>query len=152
FIAVRPSHMAFLYRARLRDATGQDFNTLYLYDFERHQEMPFFGKNPVWSPDGESLAGSRLSESLIYELWTVNLQTEETGFIANGCNPQYSPDGLWLAYDLHDNSQWQGYTDCFASGQVEAMNLETGEKVLLSAGLKKFVTLISWVTHNSAGQ
>lgn len=152
FLSVRSG--TFLYRARLRDATGQDFNELYLYDFESHQKMPFFGKNPVWSPDGEALAGSRLSESQppIYELWTVNVQTGEASFIANGCNPQYSPDGRWLAYDLHDNSQWQGYTDCFASGEVEAVNLQTGEKVLLSAGLEKFVTLVGWVTHNSAGQ
>ncbi len=152
FLSVRSG--AFLYRARLRDAAGQDFNALYLYDFESHQKMPFFGKNPVWSPEGESLAGSRLSESQppIYELWTVNIKTGEARFIANGCNPQYSPDGLWLAYDLHDNSQWQGYTDCFASGQVEAVNLQTGEKVLLSAGLEKFVTLVGWVNHNSAGQ
>ncbi len=137
-----------LYRARLRDATGTDFNGLYLYDLatETTLEMPFFGKNPVFSPDGALLAGSRLGETSppLYELWVVDLATGEEQLIANACNPQFSPDGAWLAYDLHDNAQWQGYTDCFANGQVEAVNLATQQKILLSAGLTGYLQLEQW--------
>lgn len=151
FLSVRPDHPSFLFRARLRDAAGNDFNGLYLYDFQTGEThtMPFFGKNPVWSPDGVFLAGSRLtqrnSQPPIYELWVSHVETGAENFIANGCNPQYSPDGAWLAYDLHESSQWQGYTDCFANGQVAAIRLDTGETLLLSKGLEKFVTLVGWI-------
>ena len=110
--------------------------------------MPFFGKDPVWSPDGVVLAGSRLAElgdgSSLYGVWIVSLETGDERMIAYGCNAQWSPDGIWLAYDLHDDVQRQGYTDCFANGQVEGFNVGTGERVLFSEELTGYVTLISW--------
>lgn len=146
FIALRPHTSEFLYRARLRDVSGTDFNALYLYNLEtgENAEAPFFGKTPVWSLDGMTLAGSRFGETL-YELWLVNLETGEERFVANGCNPQFSSDGIWLGYDLHDNPISLNYTDCFANGLVEAYHLETHEKILLSAGLEGYFTLAGWV-------
>ena len=151
FIAERPQLPGFLYRARVRDANGEDFNALYFYDLSagESEPMPFFGKNPVWSPDGIKLAGSRLGRQEngqpIYHIWTVNLFTTKEVMIAPGCNPQWSPDGERLAYDQHENVEWQGYVDCFANGQVEAYHLATEEKVSLSAGLAGFVQLVGWL-------
>jgi hypothetical protein len=146
FIATRPQHEGFLYRARVRDGEGIDHNALFWHDLTDSHPMPFFGKDPVWSPDGNSLAGSRFNdETALYELWIINVVSGEERFIANACNPQFSPDGAWLAYDLHENAIWTAYTDCFASGQVEALNISTGERVLLSDGLPDFVTLIGWL-------
>jgi hypothetical protein len=151
-VAVRPQASAFLYRAHLRDGTGVDRNGLYLYDLESQtsHEMPYFGKDPVWSPDGMWLAGSRLDDTdspPLYTLWIANILTGEERSLTYGCNPQWSPDGEWLAFDGHDNAQWQGYTDCFANGQVHGINLETGEQVLFSEGLPDYVTLVGWVEN-----
>ena len=153
FISVRPMQPGLLYRARLRDSTGNEFNALYLYDLATGVSIaiPYFGKKPVWSPDGIALAGSRLhqaeAEPLLYHLWISNLETGIEQEIAPACNPQWSPDGAWLAYDHHDNPFWQNYMDCFANGQVAAVNLETGEKVLLSANLSGAAQLIGWLAE-----
>jgi hypothetical protein len=152
FIAARPKHSGFLYRARLRDGTGVDHNGLYLYDLatQSNLAMPYFGKDPVWSPDGIWLAGSRLDEDSnppLYTVWIANILTGEERPLGHGCNPQWSPDGKWLAFDGHDNSQWQGYTDCFAGGQVYGINLENGEQILFSEGITDFVTLVGWVAN-----
>ena len=148
FIAPRPKHPGFLFRTRIRDARGTDRNALFYHDMTRAQPMPFFGKDPVWSPDGLSLAGSRLRNlddgTPRYRLWLVEVISGDETYLADGCNPQFSPDGAWLAYDLHENATWQSYTDCFASGQVEALNIHTDARVLLSDGLSEFVTLIGW--------
>jgi hypothetical protein len=145
FVAMRPGHDGFLYRARVRDGEGIDHNALFWHDLSDSHPMPFFGKDPVWSPDGNSLAGSRFNdETTLYELWMIDVISGEARFIANACNPQFSPDGAWLAYDLHENAIWTAYTDCYASGQVEALNISSGERVLLSDGLPDFVTLIGW--------
>lgn len=151
FIAENPDQTGFLYRARLRDANGTDHNALYFYDFTRvnSQEMPFFGKDPIWSLDGKRLAGSRFEQlpdqAPLYMIWMVDLESGEEIQIAPGCNPQFSPDGVWLAYDGHNNPFWQTYTDCFINGQVEAINLLTGEKILLSDGLGNYVRLLGWL-------
>ena len=149
FIAPRPDHDGFLYRARVRDAEGTDHNALFYHDLTGSVPTPFFGKDPVWSPDGLQLAGSRVRTlddgSPRYGLWVVDVASGDVTFVADGCNPGWSPDGAWLAYDLHENATWQGYTDCYASGQVEALNLVTCERILLSDGLQDFVTLIGWL-------
>jgi hypothetical protein len=146
FIAARPDHEGFLFRARVRDATGSDHNALFWHDLTVSHPMPFFGKDPVWSSDGDSLAGSTFDDdSSLYELWVFDLTSGAESFIANACNPQWSPDTAWLAYDLHQDAAWQGYTDCYANGQVEAVNLVTGGRVSLSEGLQGFVTLIAWL-------
>ena len=150
FIALRPGYAGFLYRARLRDSTGTDFNKLFFYDFAAQNsiEMPFFGTDPVWSPDGMQLAGSRLGENEVglplYSLWVVDLRNGSELEIAPGCNPQWSPEGAWLAYDVHVDARWQGYIDCFASGDVEGIHLQNGERILFSDSLSGFVTLIGW--------
>lgn len=133
FIAVRPnSEGAFLYRARLRDAAGIDHNALFVYDpaSDTPIPMPFFGKTPVWSPDGNQLVGSRLDDHdsagyPLYSLWISDLVTGQEQQLSHGCNPQWSPDGEWIAYEGHDSSQWQNYTDCFSNGQVMLLNVET---------------------------
>jgi len=154
FIAEKPDQTGFLYRARLRDAQGTDHNALYFYDFtqDKSQEMPFFGKDPIWSPDGKKLAGNRFEQAPdqapLYVIWIVDLESGEEIQIAPGCNPQFSPDGIWLAYDGHNNPFWQNYTDCFINGQVEAVNLLTGEKIMLSDGLGNYVRLLGWLTSS----
>src|SRR5690606_5719440 len=103
-----------LYRARLRDSTGADYNALYFYDFAsaEHLLMPFFGKDPIWTPDGTPLIGARLGQTAdgqpIYQLWEANIYTHEERQLGQGCNPVIS--GIWLAYDMHDSAQWQNYT------------------------------------------
>jgi hypothetical protein len=150
FINWRPTESSqFLYRSRLRDGAGQDFNELHLYDLTENSELPapYFGKNPVWSVDGKWLAGVRLNEGSppLYILWRVELATNQEFEIGPGCNPAWSISGKWLAYDGHDNSQWQGYTDCYANGQVYAQNIETGEVVELSKGYAGSIQVIGWI-------
>lgn len=153
FISVRPNTAAFLYRARLRDNTAQEFNSLFLYDVTTQTtvEMPYSGKNPVWSPDGMWLAGSRYQSSAteppLYHLWISHVESGEEREIAPGCNPHWSPDGAWLAYDRHSSPFFQSYTDCFANGEVAAFNLETGETILLSAGLPGDAQFIGWLAE-----
>jgi len=94
--------------------------------------MPYFGKDPDWSPDGTKLVGSRLEEvngKPLYAMWISDLETGEEQRLSYGCNAKWSGDGKWIAYDVHENAQWQGYTDCFGNGEVEALSLATGEKV-----------------------
>jgi len=150
FIAWRPAHDGFLFRARLRDSSGQDHNALFWHDGQNSQAMPYFGKNPVWSPNGLLLAGSRLEtrprgQPPLYGLWVVDVESGAEQRLDAGCNPQWSPDGAWLAYEGHVESQWQGYTDCFASGTVFAHNWQSGAKLMLSAGLNGHVALIGWL-------
>jgi hypothetical protein len=113
FINWRPGRAGqFLYRSRLRDLQGQDHNRLWLYDLTTRTETPapYFGKDPVWSPDGARLAGARLNgdDPLLYVLWIAGVESNEEVEIGPGCNPAWSPSGDWLAYDGHVNSQWQG--------------------------------------------
>jgi hypothetical protein len=151
YIAERPGDApGFLFRARLRDSEGTDHNRLYLHDFTSGEniEMPYFGKDPVWSPDGLALAGSRLEADAqvppLYELWIAWLGSGKELRVGYACNPQWSSDGEWLAYDLHDNSYWQGYTDCYANGEVEAYHLANEARISLSENIDGFVTLVSW--------
>lgn len=152
FINWRPTESSqFLYRVRLRDGAGQDFNELHLYDLTENSELPapYFGKNPVWSADGMWLAGVRLNESTppLYILWRVELATGQEFEIGPGCNPAWSISGKWLAYDGHDNSQWQGYTDCYANEQAYAQNIETGEAIELSKGYAGSIQVIGWIEN-----
>lgn len=93
--------------------------------------------------------GSRLSTLAdgrpIYEMWLSDLQTGQERWIAYACNPQFSPDGSWVAYDLHDNAQWQSYIDCYANGQVEAYHLDRETRHMLSAELTEAVQLVGWI-------
>lgn len=143
--AINSQPSGILYRAKIRDLAGQDYNELFFYHWEtgESEKMPFFGKNPIWSPDGTQLVGSRYHAPL-YELWRVDLETGKESFLDYGCNPQWLGD--WLAYDEHDTATWQNYTDCFASGEVAALNLLTGEKIVLTTQIESFVQLVAWVT------
>jgi hypothetical protein len=135
----------------VRDGAGQDHNALYFYALAAQQslEMPFFGKNPVWSPEGTHLVGSRLKISERqppqYELWMVTLASGEEVLIGMGCDPQWSADGRWLAYNGHSDAQWQGYTDCFANGQVIGYSLLAHENVFLTANLERYFRLVGWL-------
>src|SRR5690606_30587498 len=105
YIAARPAHEEFLFRARLLDGEQTEYNELYLYSFTDHSiiPMPYFGKSPAWSPDGMDLVGSRMDkEAGLYMLWRVSLSDDQAQPIGPGCNPQWSPDGLWIAYDGHE--------------------------------------------------
>ncbi|MBI5931854.1 MAG: hypothetical protein HY862_21270 [Chloroflexi bacterium] len=150
FLNWRPANFfQFLYRARQRDLQGQDHNELRLYSLSDFSDTPapYFGKTPIWSPDGNWLAGERLNDSTppLYILWRVELATEQAMEIGPGCNPLWSTSGDWLAYDGHDNSQWQGYTDCYANGRVYAQNITTGDIIELSAHIGGFVLQAGWM-------
>ncbi|MBZ0316530.1 MAG: hypothetical protein K8L91_08940 [Anaerolineae bacterium] len=147
FLNWRPQFLSFLYRARQRDMQGRDHNELRLYSLDDFSDVPapYFGKTPVWSADGDWLAGVRLNDTTppLYILWRVEWTTREAIEVGPGCNPAWS--GNWLAYDGHDNSQWQGYTDCYANGRVFAQNTNSGEAIELSAGIEGYVLLIGWM-------
>jgi hypothetical protein len=150
FIGWRPvSDSEFLYRVRVQSLAGDDINRLYLHDIETNTdvEMPFFGKNPVWTPDGQQLIGGRLDddEPPLYELWRVDITTEIETLIGPGCNPQFSPDKRFLAYDGHDNAQRHHYVDCFVNGEVYLFDFETGQSTLLTEAIHKRVRLMGWV-------
>lgn len=148
FIAWRPQHPnQFLYRVRLQDIEGAEFNQLNLYDLVSNTSslMPYFGKSPVWSPDGQILVGARFnSDTQLYELISKNLVTGETTYVDNGCNPQFSLDGLWLAYDTHISSQHQNYTDCFASGEIKLIQIVTQEIKEITQALTGYAQVVVW--------
>lgn len=148
FIAWRPLYPTqFLYRVRVRDMEGHDTNQLYLYDLaaQTNTPMPYFGKSPVWSPDGLRLVGARFNEETrLYELWQEDITTHETTQLANGCNPQFSPDGRWLAYDAHTSSQNLNYTDCFANGEINLMHMPTRQRYLLTEQIGGYAQIIAW--------
>lgn len=155
FIAWRPeSASEFLYRVRVQSLAGDDLNHLYLHDLETSTdvEMPFFGKDPVWSPDGQQLIGGRLNENepRLYIMWRVDLISESEQIIGAGCNPQFSPDGRYLAYDGHVNARRQHYVDCFVNGEVYLFDFETGRSRLLTETLHKQVRLMAWVGESCA--
>jgi len=142
-----PIENAFLYRARVRDSDGTDHNALYLYSFDTEQSdvMPYFGKDPVWSPDGTALAGSRLetdNEIPRYRIWIVDLESGERTPIDYGCNVQWYAD--WIAYDQHDDARYQNYVDCFANGEVAVYNITTGGTQQITTSIEGYVTLIGW--------
>jgi hypothetical protein len=151
FIAWRPAYETqFLYRARARTGDGTDWNRLFLYDEKTQTSapMPYFGQDPVWSPDGNRLIGGRLDSTLDpprYMLSIAELESGTTTTVQAGCNPQLSPDGRWLAMDVHTDSQWQGYTDCFADGDVVLHNLETGVIVEVTRGISEFTHVVGWL-------
>ena len=154
FIERHPLGAGFLYRARARDSNGTDHNAIYFYDIESQESqlMPFFGKNPTWSPDTTQLAGSRLGQledsRPVYTIWIVELATGAKEAVAQGCNVEWSPDGEWLAYDKHDNAQWQGYTDCYGNGQVAVFHLPSNTEILLTAELSGYIRLLGWMPED----
>jgi dipeptidyl aminopeptidase/acylaminoacyl peptidase len=97
-----------------------------------------------WSPDGRSLAYSHgrspLANDNIYsDISLVNTESADTKFLVNSAagetNPQYSPDGKWIAFTCSENPMvWGGKTvvKIIASGGgtatplVETPNTGTG--------------------------
>lgn len=147
YLSARPGHDAFLFRARLLDSDQTTHNGLFLYSFDDHTlaPMPYFGKSPAWSPDGMALVGGRFDEqAALYILWIAVLSDTEESRIGPGCNPRWSADGAWIAYDSHESAQWQNYTDCFASGEVMAYHLEDERNITLTAALTDSVALWGW--------
>ena len=148
FIAWRPLHPTqFLYRMRVHDIEGNGTNQLYLYDLaaQTTTAIPYFGKSPVWSPDGLSLVGARFNEETrLYELWQEDITTHEATYLDNGCNPQFSLDGVWLAYDAHTSSQNLNYTDCFANGEINLMHMPTQQHYWLTEQIGGYAQIIAW--------
>lgn len=152
FISWRPRYGGqFLYRVRLRDQAGNAVNQLWIYDLDTGTEMraPYFGQDPVWSPDGESLAGVRLNSETtpepLYEIWVTSLLAGDEQKLGFGCAPQWSPDGRWIAYRGHNRSQEQGYTNCiYNQTDIFAVYLPTGISIQLSTTPDNPLTLIGW--------
>jgi hypothetical protein len=136
----------FVYRTRLRLPNGSEDNQLWLYDLTNFSAipLPFFEKQPAWSPDGQQLAGVRLDEDNppLFHIWIEDLAQDSEIDIGPGCNPHWTSDGQWLVYNGHTSSQWQGYTDCFPSGTVLATNLSSNQTLDLSNGLTDFIQII----------
>ncbi|NJL93088.1 MAG: hypothetical protein HC915_04865 [Anaerolineae bacterium] len=113
------------------------------------RQLPYFGQDPVFSPDGRWLAGARFVQPEAapprYELWLADWHTGEEQPLGPGCNPRWSPDGQWLAYDGHSNPFWQGYTDCFRDGRVFAVDPLSGVEYLLGADVPGSLTLLGWL-------
>jgi len=151
FLSWRPVYGGFLYRARLRDAAGFDHNALYLWDAETETSSlaPYFGLTPAWSPDGEILVGGRLEENPptapLYRLWWSNLSTNEEKPLAYGCNPFFSFDGAWLAYDGHEATQIEGYTRCLSSGRVFIRRMADDTSLELGAELGGYLNVVGWL-------
>ena len=77
------------------DRDGDRFTVINVDGSERRIVGAPGDRNPVWSPDGRSLAVMTEGE---WNIAIVNLDTGTRRIITHGEDPAWSPDGQWLAF------------------------------------------------------
>lgn len=71
--------------------------------FTSHAQQLDLTSSPNWSPDGNSLVVSSFSENASFDIWTINLSTNEVinltdDLINDEIDPIFSPNGNYIAY------------------------------------------------------
>lgn len=56
--------------------------------------------HPTFSPDGRLMAFCRLDRDGVWKIWTKDLQTQQETLLGPGKNPEWSPTGTHLAFQL----------------------------------------------------
>lgn len=156
-LAIRPNTRDRLLRLRAITLDGAK-NALILIDQAgKINSLPWMGVSPRFSPDGNFLAGTQLVndhegvprfEIALYEIKTGKLRSLTDDLKDSACDPQWSPDGKWIAYDLVSPT-YQAYVDCFWGRGVAAERFPDGDDwMLLSSALPKeiqdSVHLVGW--------
>ncbi len=83
--------------------------------------LPGNDENPRWSPDGSKLVFHRREPKKSYEIWIVDLKTDQTMFIDYGLTPAWSVDGSSLVYGKYLNNNWDIYKFNLDTEQAERL-------------------------------
>ncbi|MDD2645661.1 MAG: S9 family peptidase [Bacteroides sp.] len=88
---------------------------------------------------GKEYAESTNSDIYVYDLKLGTTQNITEGMMGYDINPQYSPDGKYIAWQSMEHD---GYESDW--NRLFVMNLETGEKQFISEGFKSNVDDFCW--------
>ena len=119
---------------------------------------PFGGMEQLaWSPDGKQIAYtcrkktgleyaiSTNSDIFIYDLATTQTQNICPEIMGYDTNPQYSPDGQYIAWQSMEHDGYES-----DQNRLFIMNLQTGEKRFVSKAFESNVDEFIW-DNNSKG-
>jgi len=113
---------------------------------------PFGGVEQLaWSPDGKTIAytcrkktGKEYAISTNSDIYFYDIETRKTvnkteGMMGYDQNPVFSPDGKWLAWESMERDGYEA-----DKNRLFALNLETGEKMDMSAGFDQNSGNLTW--------
>lgn len=158
-LGLRPKHNQFLASVQIVMPDSAT-NSLILFDRVTRTLtlLPWLGKSPDWSPDGRYLAGTQLTTTKAgdprFDVVVYDVDLAQTAVITetqmgSSCNPQWSEEGNWIAYDLVD-ARFQSYIDCFPGRGVVAQTWPDRENyVVLTSKLPEGVHLVAWIAQKT---
>jgi dipeptidyl aminopeptidase/acylaminoacyl peptidase len=113
---------------------------------------PFGGiEQLAWSPDGRTIAYtchkktgkeyalSTNSDIYFYDIKEKTSVNKTEGMMGYDQNPVFSPDGKWLAWESMEHDGYES-----DKSRLFVMNLESGEKCDLTAGLDQSANALAW--------
>jgi len=119
---------------------------------------PFGGiEQLAWSPDGKTIAytcrkktGKEYALSTNSDIYFYNLETKKTenktlGMMGYDQNPTFSPDGKWLAWESMERDGYEA-----DKNRLFIMNLQSGEKVDISANFDQNSTGLTWTPDSKS--
>jgi dipeptidyl aminopeptidase/acylaminoacyl peptidase len=119
---------------------------------------PFGGVEQLdWSPDSKTIAytcrkktGKEYALSTNSDIYFFDVETKKTenktqGMMGYDQNPVFSPDGKWLAWESMER-------DGYEADKIRlcVMNLQTGEKMDMSANFDQNSTNLSWSANSQS--
>ena len=139
---------------------GKIANAVDLLESEPYESpmKPFGGVEQLdWSPDGKTIAytcrkktGKEYALSTNSDIYFYNVETKKTenktlGMMGYDQNPVFSPDGKWLAWESMERDGYEA-----DKIRLFVMNLQTGEKVDMSANFDQNSSNLTWSSDSKA--